>query len=134
MEKKNDYVLNPNTNRFIKKDTPTYKRLIKAGVLNEGEVYKPPALVVEKKVKAVANVKELTHNEINDLFEQLQMLKAKRDDIEKRRSGRPSGSFGDLNKPKLKEELKKTPKDKFNVSIKASVPKFSETEYEGSDV
>ena len=134
MERKDtDWVLNPKTNRFIKKGSPLHTRLIKEGTVDGSASYKPPALVVEKKVKAVANVEDLSKSELDDIFSQLKMLREKRDSIITRR-GRPEGVKGDPTRPKLKEELKKSgiPKSKFNVKIKAPT-KASETEYVLSD-
>lgn len=133
--KKSDFVLNPKTNRFIKKGTARHIRLVKEGVLDETSSYKPPALVVEKKVKAVANVEDLSKSELDDIFSQLKLLREKRDSIMDRKlRGRPEGTKGDPARPKVKEELKKpaTLKSKFNVSVKPSA-KASETEYNYED-
>ena len=132
MEKKSDYVLNPKTNRYIKKGTARHIRLMKEGVLNETDSYKPPALVVEKKVKAVANVEDLSKTELDDIFAQLKILREKRESIADRKGkGRPEGVKGDPARPKLKEELKKSgvPKSKFNVTLKPSA-KVSDTEFD----
>ena len=132
-ENDSEWVLNPKTNRFIKKGTALHIRLIKEGVVGKTESYKKPALVVEKKVKAVANVEDLSKTELDDIFSQLKLLREKRDNIMERR-GRPIGVKGDPTRPKVKEELKKSgaPKSRFNVSVKAP-PKVSDTEYVLSD-
>lgn len=134
MEKKEtDWVLNPKTNRFIKKGSPTHVRLIKEGLLSENTPYKPPALVVEKKVKAVANVKDLSKSEIDDIYDQIKALRLKRDAIvDRRSSGRPIGTMGDKDRPKFKEEMKITKKQPFNVKVTPS-KKQDDTEYEITD-
>lgn len=38
-----DYVINPETNRIIKKGTPKYRRLVKLGLVTPGAVVTPPA-------------------------------------------------------------------------------------------
>jgi len=129
---KTDWVLNPKTNRFIKKGTALHNRLTKEGVINNSTSYKAPALVVEKKVKAVANVEDLTKSELDDVYDQIKMLREKRDAIiDRRLKGRPLGSMGNAAKPKVKEELKKSgvPSSKFKVKMVPSV-KVSDTEYE----
>lgn len=138
--KKNEFVLNPKTNRYIKKGTARHIRLLKEGVLDENSSYKPPALVVEKKVKAVANVEDLSKTELDDIFSQIKLLREKRDSIINRRlRGRPEGVKGDPNRPKVKEELKpkikeeskkpSTLRSKFNISVQPS-SKASGTEYD----
>ena len=75
-----DYVLNPNTNRYIKRTSPLYKRLLKSGVIGKNDEIKKPDLVVEtKKVKVISNVQELNKTEVDDVYKQLKHLREKYD-------------------------------------------------------
>ena len=132
MENKAKYALNPNTNRLILKTSPMYKRLVKLGEIKEDDDFKPPKLVVEKKVKAVANVNNLSKVEIDDLYHQLKALKLKNENVLQRR-GRPEGKKGDDNKPKIKEMLKPKAKQQFDIKVKPSKP-TTDTEYEPTEL
>lgn len=123
------YALNPNTNRLILKTSPLYKRLVKLGDIEE-KPFTPPKLILEKKVKAVANVNNLSKTEIDDLYHQLKQLREKKENVIQRR-GRPVGHTRDPEKPKIKELMKPPPKTKpqFNIKIKEQKP-VTDTEYE----
>lgn len=124
------YALNPKTNRFVEKGKPIYKRLVKEGVIKENEEYKPPALVIEKKVKAVANVKDLSKSEIEDIYDQIKALRIKKDAIVERRSqGRPIGTLVNKERPKYKEEMKMSKKPTYNIKVIPTSPQ-TDTEYE----
>ena len=136
---KKEYVLNPETNHYILKGTALHKRLVKAGKVSEEQEYKQPAVVVQKKVKAVANINELSKTEIDDLYEQLKARRLQQEKTERR--GRPIGSKIDPAKPTLKGSmgLLKPPvkpvavkEPKFKVSVKPSKPK-TDTEIDFTD-
>jgi len=132
---KTDWVLNPKTNRFIKKGTALHNRLMKEGVINQSTSYKAPALVIEKKVKAVANVEDLSKSELDDVYAQIKILRDKRDAIiDRKLRGRPLGAMGNPDRPKVKEELKKSGslQPKFKVKV-APTSKVSDTELELGD-
>lgn len=131
-QKKKEFVINPQTNRLIEKGKPKHNRLVKLGVIKEADTYKGPALVVEKKVKAVANVEDLSKSELDDIYSQIKLLRDKRDAIiDRRLRGRPEGVKGDPAKPKIKEDLKKSGafKSKFNISVQPSKTS-TDTEYD----
>lgn len=131
MESQPEYVLNPNTNRYVKKGTALHKRLLKSGAINQKDTFKPPALVVEKKVKAIADVKQLNRSEIDDIYHQLKAIREKKDAIEKR--GRPLGKSPEVNKPTVKGLLKAKDIGKFNLLLKPSKPSV-DTDLEFTDV
>lgn len=136
-----DWVLNPNTNRYIKKNTALHKRLVKSGVLSQAAQFKQPALVVEKKTKAVANIKDLNKTELDDIYEQIKVLRSKQDKTIERR-GRPIGISKSDDKPTVKGLLKPASKlslkpvvkkePAFKVSVKTSKPK-TDTEFDFTD-
>lgn len=128
----NKYVLNPKTNRYIVKGTARYNRLLKEGVISANVQQKPPAVILEKKVKAVANVNNLSKVEINDLYEQLKSLKLKSENVLQRR-GRKEGMKGDPDRPKTKEVLNPKKKPPFKVNLKAP-QKAENTEYEMTEI
>lgn len=142
MEKKeNPWVLNPETNRFIKRGTALHRRLIKAGKVNEDAEYQKPALVVEKKVKAVANIKDMNKTEVEDIYQQIKAWKLQQE--KKERKGRPIGTKVDPEKPTVKGSMglskplptlkpivKKEPL--FKVSVKPTKAK-TETEFDFTD-
>lgn len=70
-----EYLLNPVTNRYINKDSPLAKRLLKSGVILESG---KPTLLTETRRKTHLCVNDMSTTQINDIFEQLQLERMKR--------------------------------------------------------
>jgi hypothetical protein len=73
------YVLNPNTNRFVLRTSLTAKRLVKAGLVPPEAEGMPAPLTITHRRKAVANLDELSIQSQIDLAEQLEAMRLKRE-------------------------------------------------------